>query len=95
MNLVKNKLRVSHIPQMPMEAYWVEVQNEREAYLIAKTLAEQHIFLYVKSIIPDYSNVVFIEMLEDGEWTKYWNEEELVGWDDFVEKFDNYIKTGE
>lgn len=94
MNLVKNKLRVIHIPQVPMEGYKVEVLNEREAFLIAQSFAGQHLFLFSKNVIPDYANAIFIEMFDDGEWTDYWNEKEGVDWDGFIELYEDYVNTG-
>ena len=82
---VKNKLRVVHIPQVPMKGFTVEVENEREAYLVYNVMADQHLFLFENNVIPDYSNVIFIEMLEDGEWVNYWNESEMMEWDEVVE----------
>lgn len=95
MKNVKNKLRVVHIPQVPMEGFIVEVQNEREAYLIEQTLANQHLWLYKKNVIPDYANIISVEMWDDdldadgkGEkWTDYWNEEEMMEWDEFAKTY--------
>jgi len=97
--LVKNKLRVVHLPQVPCEGFVVEVLSEREAYLIAEALANQHCFLFDNNFIPDYSNVINVEMWDedlDGEdkWTDYWNEEEMAEWDDFCENNEEYITTG-
>ncbi len=84
---VHSKLRVVHIPQVPMKGFEVEVRNEREAYLVYQTLANQHLFLYENNVIPDYSNVIFVEMFEDGEWVSYWNEKEMMEWDDMVNEY--------
>ena len=102
MKLVKNKLRVIHIPQVPMEGFKVEVRNEREAFLLQNTFANQHLWLLEKNVIPDYCNVILVEMWdedldldENGEkWTDYWNEEEMMEWDDFVQEYNDYLSTG-
>lgn len=91
MKLVKNKLRVVHIPQVPMDGYIVEVQNEREAFLIEQSFAGQHLFLLQSNVIPDYSNAIFIEMFEDGEWVNYYNHEEEMEWDFFIETYEDYV----
>lgn len=91
---VKNKLRVVHIPQVPMEGFVVEVNNEREAFLVEQALAKQHLFLYSKGIIPDYSNVIFVEMLTDEEWEDYYNEQEDMNWEEFVEHYEDYVNGG-
>lgn len=87
MQFVKEKLRVVHIPQIPMEGFKVEVRNEREAFLISETLANQHLWLLENNIIPDYSNVILVECFEDGEWCDYYNEQEGMDWDEFVETY--------
>lgn len=92
MNFTKNKLRVVHIPQIPMKGFMVEVRDEREAYLLADTLAIQHLFLYENNCIPDYSNIIYVECLEDGEWCDYYNEIDNLEWDEFVEKNEEFLK---
>ena len=84
---VKNKLRVVHIPQVPMKGFKVEVRNEREAFLIQNTLADQHLFLFENDVIPDYSNVIIVEMFDDGEWLDYYNEDELMEWDELISTY--------
>jgi len=100
MKNVKNKLRVVHIPQVPMDGFTIEVKNEREAFLIEETLANQHLFLYENDVIPDYSNVICVEMWddelepdEDGlKWTDYYNEEEELDWENLKETYINILK---
>ena len=95
MNLVKNKLRVTHMPQIPCKGFSVEVASEREAYLIKETLANQHLFLFENNMIPDYANIIIIEMLENGQWCDYYNEQELMEWEDFILEYGYYVTTGE
>lgn len=95
MKLINNKLRVSHYPQIPCKPFSAEVRNEREAYLLYQTLANQHLFLYDNNFIPDYSNILLVEMYEDGEWVDYWNEEEGMEWDEFVGEFENRLSGKE
>ncbi len=87
MKYVKNKLRVSHYPQIPCQPFHVDVKDEEQALLIMDTLANQHLFLYENNFIPDYSNMITVTMWdeEDKEWYNYWNEEEGMEWEDFVE----------
>ncbi len=87
MKNITHKIRVTHIPQVPMQGFSVEVKNEREAYLLENTLANQHLFLLENNVIPDYSNAIFIEMFEDGYWCDYYNEDEGMEWDEFVETY--------
>ena len=100
MNLIANKLRVSHFPQIPCKPFRVEVRNEREAFLVYNTIADQHLFLYENNFIPDYSNTLMIQMWDDdlepddnGEkWTDYWNEEEVMEWDEFSNTYHEQLK---
>ena len=94
MKNVKNKLRVSHFPQIPCKPFIVEVKDEEQALLIRETLANQHLFLFDNNFIPDYSNIITIEMWDensDGEgnpdWVDYYNEEEGMEFDEFVETY--------
>lgn len=94
---VPNKLRVSHFPQVPCKPFTVEVADEYEAKKMVDTLAQQHLFLYKHKIIPDYSNIITVEMWDDnfdGEgnagWCDYFNEEEGM---DFDELEKTYLET--
>lgn len=100
MKLVDKVLRVCHFPQVPCKPFIVMVKNEEEAHKIETVLVEQHQFLFEQNIIPDYSNGITVEMWdndmepdEKGEkWTDYFNEEEDMEWDEFV---DTYLKKDE
>lgn len=84
---VKHKLKVVHIPQVPMEGFEVEVNNENEAYLLYEVFANQHLFLFEKNVIPDYCNAIFVLMYEDGEWGDYYNDNEMMEWDELIENY--------
>ena len=100
MELVKNKLRVRHFPQVGTckDSFDVEVKDEYEAYKIAQVLAAQHLWLEANNIIPDYSNAIIVEMFDEeideetGKpygWGNYYNEAEFAGWEDVEE----YLST--
>ena len=98
MQNVTNKLRVVHFPQVGSckESFKVEVKDEEQAFLIINTLANQHLWLEKNRIIPDYSNVIFVEMWDensDGEgnagWVDYYNEEEYMDWSEVEEYFNS------
>jgi hypothetical protein len=100
MQKVKNKLRVLHYPQVPCEPFFVDVNDEEQALFIVKTLAAQHLFLFENNFIPDYSNMINVEMWDDdidGEghagWVDYWNEEEEMDFDEFADKYLLYNGT--
>lgn len=93
MKLVGKKLRVLHFPQVPCKPFIVEVKDEYEAKKIIKVLAEQHLWLFNNNFIPDYSNIITVEMWENdldpdenGEkWCDYWNDDECMDWDEIEE----------
>lgn len=96
MKNVTKKLRVVHFPQVGSckESFKVEVKDEEQANLVLNTLANQHLWLEKNNIIPDYSNAIFVEMYDndiDGEgtagWCNYYNEEEFMDFDEFVETY--------
>ena len=89
MKLVNKPLRVTHIPVLGQIGFSVEVNNEREAFLVEQALASQHLFLLNQGIIEDYSNVIFVEMMEN-EWEDYYNEQEMMEWDEFVYTYEDY-----
>ena len=85
---ILNKIRVCHYPQVPCQPFRVGVNNEWEAYLIVETLAKQHLWLFENKMIPDYCNVITVEMwdAEDG-WVDYYNETEGMEWEEFVQTY--------
>jgi len=98
MKNVTNKLRVVHFPQVGSlkDGFKVEVKDEEQANLIVQTLANQHLWLYENKVIPDYSNVIFVEMFDESideeagkpyGWSNYWNEEEGMEWNEIEETY--------
>ncbi len=66
---VKNRLRVCHFPQIPCKPFIVEVNNEREAYLIEQVFANQHLWLFENKMISDYCNAIIVEIWDEEEDT--------------------------
>lgn len=64
------KFRVCHLPQVGSSeaTFYAEVNNINEARLVAKTLTDQHLFLFKNNFIPDFSNLIWVEEFVDGEW---------------------------
>jgi hypothetical protein len=97
MKNVKNKLRVVHFPQVGYtKSFKVEVKDEEMAYFIMMTLAYQHIWLERNHIIPDYSNVIIVEMYDESideetgkpyGWSTYYNDEEMMEWAELEETY--------
>jgi len=81
------KLRVLHYPQIPCKPFTVEVKDEEQAYLVSEALANQHLFLFENKFIPDYANIILVQMFDDGEWVDYYNEEHDMEFDEYVENF--------
>jgi len=67
------KLRVWHIPQIPMESFYVAVPDVETAKLVLELLARYDIFQYEHRVKPDYSNASGLQ---------YWDatEEEWCDW---------------
>ncbi|KKM20794.1 hypothetical protein LCGC14_1641930 [marine sediment metagenome] len=67
-------LRVWHIPQVPMKAFYVEVKSIEEAIKILNVLANYDDFEFINKVKPDYSNVQGLERWENGGWIE-WEDE--------------------
>lgn len=91
MKKVTNKLRVLHYPQVPCTPFFVDVKDEEQALFIREILAEQHLFLYDNNFITDYANVITVVMWDEDDqaWVDYWNEEECMEFDEYVEAMVN------
>lgn len=74
----KTKLRVWHIPQVPMEIpFEVEVSSIEEAWKILNILWEYDLFQYDNNLKPDYCNASGLEYFgeEEKDWTE-WEDED-------------------
>jgi hypothetical protein len=72
---MKIKLRVWHIPQVPMDAFTVPVSDPKEAIRIMKLLADYDIFQFENNVKPDYSSAQGLEVFEDGEWSDWYSKD--------------------
>jgi hypothetical protein len=77
------KLRVWWVPQVPMNAFYVDVDSVKEGVKIMDILADYDSFQFDNNVKPDYSNVGGLQMFEDGEWVDWYDEE--TGCDDPME----------
>lgn len=68
-------LKVWWIPQVPMKAFEVHVDNIDEAVLLLETLAAYDTFQYENKIKPDYSNVGGLVVYENDEWVDWLTDE--------------------
>jgi len=76
-----------HYPQIPCKPFTVEVKDEEQAYLVREALANQHLFLFENNFIPDYANIILVQMFDDGEWIDYYNYEHDMEFNEYVEKY--------
>lgn len=60
----KLKLRVWHVPQIPMKAFNVEVPTYEEAVRVKDTLGLYDLFQYENNVKPDYSNMNGIQVFD-------------------------------
>lgn len=88
------KIRVWHVPQMPMPAFYVEVDSVTQGVQMMDTLANYDAFQFDHNIKPDYCNVnglqVFDETLTDQDlldmeltdrWVDWFHETDDGYWD--------------
>lgn len=59
------KLRVWHIPQVPMKAFYVDVSSVEEGVKIMDVLANYDLFQYDNNIKPDYCNANGLQMYDE------------------------------
>lgn len=94
---MSKQLRVWHIPQVPMKAFFVDVASVEEGVKVMGILADYDAFQYENRIKPDYSNVNGLHLwdeslteqdLKDMELTDKW-----VDW--FYEDDENYFDNPE
>ncbi|MGD1416431.1 hypothetical protein [Bacillus stercoris] len=85
---MKKRLRVAHIPQVPMKAFHVEVKNLEEAKLLFDVFADYDLFQLENNVKPDYANATFLEEFdeEENEWVSWCDDE--TGIDDIYEYFE-------
>lgn len=83
-------MRLVHMAQVPCNGFNIEVRDEEEAYKVSNILAQQHLFLLNENIIPDFSNVMFVEMWDKDteDWEEYYNEEEDLSWEEVERQFE-------
>jgi hypothetical protein len=62
------KLRVWWVPQVPMEAFYVDVSSVEEGVKIMGVLGTYDKFQFDHNIKPDYCNVGGLQQYVDGEW---------------------------
>jgi len=79
------KLRVWHIPQVPMKAFFVEVSSVEEGVRMMDALANYDIFQCENNIKPDYCNANGLQM-----WDESLTEEDMAD----MELSDKWVDWG-
>lgn len=59
------KLRVWHVPQIPMKSFKVEVATVEEGVRMMNALADYDLFQYENRIKPDYCNMNGLQMWDE------------------------------
>lgn len=78
-----NKLRVWHIPQIPMKAFYVDVASLEEAIKILGVLCDYDLFQYENKVKPDYCNIGGLEEFDEvnNTWSEWHSEDDLSIWE--------------
>ena len=81
------KLRVWHIPQVPMKPFYVYVQSVEEAWKVLNILWDYDIFQYENKVKPDYANASGLAYFDEAEqeWFEWTDDEGY----DIREHFEN------
>lgn len=90
--LREGQLRVWHIPQVPMKAFYVDVASVEEARKILAVLADYDIFQFENKVKPDYANASGLEIVEDGEWREWESEDGDNIWE-MMQAVDEYVSN--
>lgn len=74
-----SKLRVWHIPQVPMKAFHVEVETPEEAIKVLDIFAQYDLFQFENRVKPDYCNAQGLEEWDEqeGNWCEWYSEDGL------------------
>lgn len=74
-----NKLRVWHIPQIPMKSFYVDVGTPEEAIKILGILAEYDMFQLQNRVKGDYCSAQGLEefLEEENKWVEWYSEDDL------------------
>lgn len=87
------QLKVWWIPQVPMKALTVLVDNLGQAKMLLDTLAEYDLFQFRNNVKPDYSNAgglqIWDETLDAGEDNEKWTDWFIDG---YYDNLDEYIE---
>ncbi len=66
--------RIWHIPQVPGKGFYFPVTTPRQGKIVLGILAQYDLFLLHNRHRVDYANAAGLEVMEDGEWVEWENE---------------------
>ncbi len=88
-----SKLRVWHIPQVPMKPFFVDVESVADGVRVMDALADYDLFQFDNNIKPDYCNAsgmhVWDESLTEQDLVDMELNDRWVDW--FIEVGDDYF----
>lgn len=92
-----NKLRVWHIPQVPMKAFYVEVKSPKEAIEVMDILADYDIFQFRNNIKPDYTNASGLQVFNEknNEWEEWYDDEYDMDIDEYKQFLAESYESGD
>lgn len=88
-----SKMRVWHIPQVPMKAFNVPVETVEEAKKIMDIFAAYDLFQLENKIKPDFTNNSGLEVFDDE--SQEWKDWDLQNEDDYYDNIDIYLEDNE
>ena len=69
------KLRLCYVHNVPSNPVFIDVDSVKQAIDIKEVIANVMLDLQENNQIPDFSNVFWLEVLEDDEWLEWTNED--------------------
>ena len=81
------KLRLCYVHNVPNNPVFIDVDSVKQAINIKEVIANVMLDLQENNQIPDFSNVFWLEVLEDDEWTEWteWTNEDGESFDEVSE----------
>lgn len=87
---IMSKLRVWHIPQVPMKSFYIPVETVEEGKKVMDTLAAYDLFQFENHVKPDFANASGLQMFdeEEQEWCDWYIETDK----DYFDNVDDYCE---
>ncbi len=69
-NKTEGSLRVWHIPQVPMQPFYISVDSIKRACLMLDAFVRYDQFQYDNNVKPDYANAQGLEVFKGGRMVR-------------------------